>query len=277
MGWNTIVGTALVVSALGGIGGAAAAQRGPAVVSRPECNPSIREGLSGRQNAGLRQVTPLLGLVPASYAWFGGILRGIGSVFQPENVDPTSLGYRSDQRIGFDVFGAQGYKRNVSRTFSGAKGIGGKNVTDTPQLGVPGRQCPGDPFWVGFLRLGNVEIPPPYQFVHYNWDCFCRYDEMVACPTGLPPPVGIPVFTTGPNLHRVYGGIADYIPCYQCFGTQNIRKHDYLVGTQQGPHFGYPNSFPADTGYQECLRQSVESYAGSGPGGQPRGNQIYGL
>ena len=256
-------------------------QQGPAVVPRPECQPSIKEGPSGRQSAGYQTVTPLLGQVSASYSWFGGILGGVGSFFQ--KADSGYLGQKSGQWAGFDFWGPIGFKRNVSRLYAGYKGIGGKNVTDTPQLGVPGRECPGDPFWVGFPRPGNVEIPPPYQIVHWDYDCFCRYDELVACPTGVPPPLGIPIRLSGPNVHEIYGGTADFIPCYQCWGTHNIRKHDYLVGIKQGPHYGYPALLPGnpvspnDPGYQECLRQSVESYAGSGPGGQPQVPHLYGL
>jgi hypothetical protein len=255
---------------------ASAQQQGPAIVPRPECNPSIHEGPSGRQSAGFRQVTPLLGLLPASYDWFSGLTQALGSFFQPGAIDPQFLGEKSGQTPGYDFSGPIGLKQNVSRLYAGFKGIGGQNVTDVPQLGVAGRQCPGDPFWVGFPRPGNVEFPPPFQAIHYDWDCFCRYDEQVACPTGVPPPLGIPLFRPGPNLHRVYGGIAGFISCHQCFGSHNIRKHDYLVGTKKGPHFGYP-AMAGDTGYQECLRQSIESFSGSGPGGQPSGNQIYGL
>lgn len=252
-----------------------AQQQGPAIVPRPQCEPSIREGPSGRQSAGSKSVTPVLGLVPASYDWFGSVLGGIGSFFQ--SVDPGYLGYKSDQYVGFDFWGPIGFKRNVSRLYAGYKGIGGKNVTDIPQLGVPpGRECPGDPFWVAFPRPGNVEFPPPFQTLHYDWDCFCRYDEQVACPTGVPPPLGLPIYRPGSNLHRIYGGTADFISCSQCMGTRNVRKHDYLVGTKKGPHFGYP-SMASDSGYQECLRQSVESYSASGPGGQPQVPNLYGL
>ena len=243
---------------------------------RSLCDPSIREGPSGRQSAGFRNVNPALGLLPASYDWFGGVLRAIGSVVQPFAGDPTYLGYKSGQQVGYD-FRPIGFKQSVSRLFAGYKGIGGQNVTDTPRLGQPGGPCPGDPYWVGFPRAGNVEIPPPFQLLHDEWDCFCRYDEQVACPTGVPPPLGVPIFSFGPNLHIVYGGTAGFIPCNQCFGNHNIRKHDRFVGTGKGSHFGYPASFPLDTGYQECLRQSVESFAGSGPGGQPQVPNLYGL
>lgn len=256
-----------------------AQQQGPAVVPRPECQPSIKEGPSGRQSAGYQTVKPFLGLVPAEYSWFGSILGGIGSFFQ--QVDPKYLGYKSGQWVGFDFWGPIGFKRNVSRLYAGYKGIGGKNVTDVPQLGVPGRECPGDPFWVGFPRPGNVEFPPPFQTIHYDWDCFCRYDELVACPTGIPPPLGIPIYRPGPNLFL--GGVGNFIPCWQCFGTHNIRKHDYLVGTKQGPHYGYPGSLPAnpvspaDPGYRECLRQSITSGSVSDPEPAPIGDDIYGL
>lgn len=270
--WALVSGTAAHAPA------AAAEQRGPVIVSRSNCDPSIHEGLpDDRVSAGLRRdVTPLLGLLPASYEWFIGIARALGSRFQPGAIDPTYLGYQSGQRVGYDFLGPIGFKRDVSRLAPGAKGIGGKNVTDVPRLGVPGRQCPGDPYWVAFPRPGNVEIPPPYQFVHYDWDCYCRYDELVACPTGVPPPLGLPIDRPGLNLHEFYGGRAPFIPCHQCFGLHNIRKHDYLVGTKKGPHEGY-SRMAWDSGYQECLRQSVESYAASGPGGQPQVPDLYGL
>jgi len=258
----------------------AQAQQGPANVPRSLCDPSIHEGPSGRKSAGLRTVDPALGLLPASYDWFGGVLRALGSALQPLAGDPTYVGYKSGQLVGYD-FRPVGFKQSVSRLFSGFKGIGGKNVTDTPSLVTPGSriggQCPGDPYWVGFPRPGNVENPPPFQFVHYNWDCWCRYDELVACPTGQPPPQGIPIFIPGPNLHRTRGGRAGFIPCNQCFGDHNIRKHDVYVGRNQGPHFGYPNSYLSDTGYQECLRQSITSGARSEPYPFPIGDDIYGL
>jgi hypothetical protein len=249
--------------------------RGPAIVPRGQCNPSIHEG-SGSANAGLKpQVFPQLGLVPASYAW--NIGNAIGSIFQPGAIDPTYLGQKTDQLVGYDFAGQIGYKRGASRLYAGFKKIGGKDVTDTPRLGTPGGQCPEDPYWVAFPRPGNIENPPPFQTLHYTWDCFCRYDESVACPTGFPPPLGFPIFIPGPNLHRVYGGVADFIPCSTCFATYNIRKHDFFVGTKHPPHLGYPASFADDTGYQECLRQSVESSAGSGPGGSPQVPHLYGL
>lgn len=247
-------------------------QRGPAIVSRDPCQPSIHEGFSGRQSAGFRRVEPFLGILPASYDWFGGILRAIGSAIQPFAADPTYLGQKSGQQPFF--FSRRG---GVSRTYAGYKGIGGRNVTDVPRLGQPGGPCPGDPFWVGFPRPGNIEFPPPFQTLHYGWDCFCRFDELIACPTGSPPPLGLPIDLNGPNLHRSFGGSADFIPCAQCFGLHNIRKHDRFVGTPQGPHRGYPNALASDPGYQECLRQSVESFAGSGPGGAPQVPHLYGF
>lgn len=266
--WISATTSAIVLSPVG----ASAQQQGPAIVPRSECEPSIHEGPSGRESAGFRRdVTPLLGLLPASYDWFAGVARAIGSFFQPQAIDPKFLGYLPNPQPYF--FSRKG---DVSRLYPGFKGIGGKDVTDVPKLGVPGRECPGDPYWVAFPRPGNVEIPPPYQLDHHDWDCFCRYDEKVACPTGAPPPLGMPLFRPGPNLHRVYGGTADFIECYKCFGEHNIRKHDYLIGTRKGPHFGYP-SMAGDSGYRECLTQSVESFAGSGPGGTPRGKHLYGL
>ncbi|TSC64356.1 MAG: hypothetical protein G01um1014106_168, partial [Parcubacteria group bacterium Gr01-1014_106] len=232
---------------------------------------SILEAPSGEQQAGFKRVQPLLGQVSASYSWFGNILGAIGSLVQPFSADPRYLGYKSGQQPGFDFFWgftSQGYKPNVSRLYRGFKGIGGQNVTDVSQLGVVGRECPGDPFWVAFPRPSNVEIPPPYQTTHFDWDCFCRYDEQVACPTGFPPPLGVPIFTPGLNLHRSYGGTAGFISCSQCFGPHNIRKHDFYVGTKKGSHFGYP-SMAGDSGYQECLRQSL--------GSPTDPQQIYGL
>ena len=267
-----------------------AQQQGPANVPRSLCDPSIHEGPSGRQSAGFRNVNPVLGLLPASYDWVGGVLRALGSALQPLAGDPKYLGYKSGQQVGYD-FRPIGFKQSVSRLDPGYKRIGGKNVTDVPQLGRPERGCPGDPAWVKFPRPGNVEFPPPFQPPADSWDCFCRVgyngnldEERVACPTGVAPPLGLPIDRPGPNLHRVYGGRAGFIPCSQCFGIQNIRGHDPFVGRPQGPHFGYSTTgfrnnpvSSNDPGYQECLRQSVESYAGSGPGGQPQVPDLYGL
>lgn len=253
--------------------------RGPVIVSREPCDPSIREGIGERQPAGYRPVVfPEIGQVPASFVW--DLAVAIGSLFKGGATapDPTYLGYKSGQLpFFFSRRGTLGPENEPDQFAPGFKGIGGRRVTDTPQLGVPGRRCPGDPYWVAFPRPGNIEIPPPFQVVRYEWDCFCRYDEEVACPTGQPPPQGNPIYLPGPNLHRVYGGVSQFIPCAQCFGIQNIRKHDYLVGENRGPHRGYPHQFPADPGYQECLRQSIESFSASGPGGGPRGPEIYGL
>lgn len=245
-------------------------QSGPVIIPRSRTDPSIHEGPSGQQSAGYKTVLPFLGLVPSSYSWFGNVLGAIGatmgSLYQPFTADPQYLGYKSGQQVGFDFWGAIGWKQNVSRLSTSAKGLGGRNITDTPGLGVIGD--PGGPFWVGYPRIGNIENPPRYQIAnHHPYDCFCRYDEAVECP--LP----------GPFWHTNWGGPwynLFPVPCATCFQGR-ILKHDKFVGTNHGTHGGYPRDFPGDSGYQECLRQSIESYSGSGPGGQPRGGELYGL
>lgn len=242
-------------------------ESGPIIVPRDRSDPSIHEPLAGPGTSGFKQVTPLLGRVPASYNWFAVLGEAIGSMFR--QADPAYLGFRG----GIPQFSAF---RVAERLYRGFKGLGGQNISDVAQLGTPGGNNPGDPFWVAFPRPGNTEIPPPFQTVHYEWDCFCRYDEKVACPTGAPPPVGRPIRLRGENLFHGYGGAADYIDCAQCFGLHNIRKHDKFVGTKKPNHRGYPKDYPTDSGYQECLRQSVESFAGTGAGGITIPN-IYGL
>ncbi len=249
--------------------------QGPVIVPRDRNDPSIHEGSAGQQNSGIKQVASFLGLMPASYNWFGGVGRAIASLVIKINLDPNYLGFKAGQR----AFQYSNTNRS-NRLFEGDKGLGGQNITDTAKLGQPGSKNPGDPYWVAFPRPGNVEIGPAFQTVHWNWDCFCRWDELVACPTGSPPPIGWPFYVAGTNLHEVYGGLktTPRIKCQDCFGEHNIRKHDYYVGIDQGPHDGYPK-MASDTGYQECLRQSIESYAASGSGGQVQqeDDPIYGL
>lgn len=246
-----------------------AQREGPVIVPRDPTSPSIHEGSSGIQNPGFRKdVEPFLGLLPASYDWFGGILRAIGSAIQPFAADPTYLGYKSGQQVGYDVFRLIGFKRAATRLYEDFKKIGGKNVTDIARLGTPGGKSPGDPYWVGYPRPGNVEFPPALQTGRHFFDCFCRADEEIDCP--------IP---DHPDWHVNWGGWARYrVNCVQCFGIERIRKHDYYVGTNHGSFPGYRRGDPADPGYQECLRQSVESFAASGPGGPVQGEpELYGL
>ncbi len=249
-------------------------QRGPVIVPRNPADPSIHEGPSNVRSPGYKPVVyPLLGVLPASYDWTSGLARAIGSIFQPFRADPTYLGFKTGQFPGFDFWKGVGtsFNRNLSRLFPGAKGIGGKNITDVPQLGEACGLNPGDPWWIGFPRLGNVETPPPFQepFFESNLDCFCRCNENIECP--LPGPYWHPNWG-GPEVNRNV-----YPTCQECFGTGQIRKHDRYVGTDHGTFPGYPRGDPMDSGYQECLRQSVESYARSGPGGQPQAPDLYGL
>lgn len=229
--------------------------RGPAIVPRDPSDPSIHEGLSDRKTAGFREVEPILGILPASYDWFGGMIRAIGSVFQPFSADPTWAGWRGNYFVGFDFWGAFGMREDAEPDV---------REGDTPSRGEVCGRNPGDAFWVGYPRQGNVEIPPPYQTEYHRYDCYCRCDEQVACPLE-------------PYRHRMHGGTyTQYVDCMTCFGEERIVKHDYYVGTSKGSHPGYMFN-RSDSGYQECLRQSFESYAASGPGGEPSDSDVFGM
>lgn len=266
----------LILSGVWGI--ATYAQTGAKIIKRPPTDPSIHEGASGERSAGVKtNVNPLLGQIPASYSPFQSFIGAIGSLVQPFGVrspvsDPASIGfkYTNYAQMFFPLFSRSG---RADRLYAGTKGLGGTNVTDEAKLGTPGGKSPGDPYWVAYPRPGNVENPPPFQVVHHPYDCFCRWDEIINCP-----------LQESPFWHVNFG--APYFPphftpvsCQACFGVQRIRKHDFYVGeSKSGAFDGYPFSYPTDSGYQECLRQSIESYAASGPGGPVIGEpELYGL
>ncbi len=248
-------------------------------MQRDRTDPSIHEGLSGKRSAGFKEnVNPYIGQLPASYVPFRGIGRAIGSLVAPFSVpapspsDPSSYGYKPTVQFISRFF--PGFKNEEGRLFTGAKGIGGVNVTDVAELGTPGGRNPGDPYWVAFPRPGNVENPPFAQTVHHPWDCYCRWDEIITCPVQSHP--NWHVATGAPDLPQHFIPIS----CQACFGVDRIRKHDFYVGTSKSGVIvrGYPGSYPADPGYQECLKQSVDSFATSGPGGfAPGAPELYGL
>lgn len=245
-------------------------QRGPVIVPRNPADPSIHEGPSNVRSAGYKPlVYPLLGVLPASYDWTSGLARAIGSIFQPFRADPTYLGYKTGQYPGFDFWKGVGtsFNRTLSRLFPGAKGIG-RDITDVPRLGTVCGDNPGDPYWVGYPRLGNFEFPPPYQLPSHQFDCFCRCDEEIDCPDGP--------YKNAKRFGGKYDGRVNCRTCFDAIGQGNrIVKHDKFVGKSKGSHQGYDKD-RADPGYQECLRQSIESYAQSGPGRQPQAPN-YGL
>jgi len=244
---------------------------GPVIVPRSPSDPSIHESIVS-QSAGYKQdVFPQIAILPASYEWFSGLLKAIGSPVQQFMGDTNWLGMKTNQSPPPKSGGYQGVKENQGRLYAGYKNIGGKNITDTPMLGQVCGSNPGDPYWVAYWRPGNVEIPPPYQVWHNQFDCYCRCNEMIACP--------IPTYAGTMNWHRIGGGPAThYISCQMCFGmSAHIRKHDIYVGTSHGSFPGYPPNMPEDLGYQECLRQSTESYAASGPGGGPSDPTLFGM
>jgi hypothetical protein len=266
----------LMVAGVGAV--AAYAQTGPKIIPRDPTSASIHEGASGVRSAGVKtNVNPLIGQVPANYSPFRSFTGAIGSFVQPFGVsapvpsDPSTVGFKyTFSQIFPSLFSRTG---NINRLFTGTKGIGGKNVTDVARLGQPGGKNPGDPYWVAYPRPGNVENPVPFQAVHHPFDCFCRWDETIKCP-----------LQSSPFWHIDFG--APFFPphftpvsCQACFGVNRIRKHDFYVGeSKSGAFDGYPFSYPNDTGYQECLRQSVESYSASGPGGAVQGEpELYGL
>lgn len=242
-------------------------QTGPVNVSRDKSSPSIHEGII-QVTAGYKtDVNPYIGQLPASYSWLGGIGSAIGSIFQAYNINPFWLGTKSDQVAGQQ----SSYNASPSRTFAGVKGIGGKDVTDTAQLGTVCGKDPGDPYWVAFDRPGNVEIPPAYQSWHDQNDCYCRCGEMIDCP--------IQDYAGAQNWNVTGGGQATHkILCEECFGyAAHIRKHDYYVGKDIPEHSGYPVDAPNDPGYLECLRQSSESYGASNSGGNPSDPTLFGI
>ncbi|MDA1169468.1 MAG: hypothetical protein O3A36_03965 [bacterium] len=269
----------LLLSGVYGIAVFAQTHVGPKLIPRDRTSPSIHEGASGERSAGVKtNVNPLIGQVPASYSPFQSFVGAIGSLVQPYNVDApvsdsTAIGfkYNNFSRMFFPLFSRSG---RADRLYAGTKGLGGENITDVAALGQPGGKNPGDPYWVAYPRPGNVENPIPFQLIHHQYDCFCRWDETINCP-----------LQTSPFWHVNFG--APFSPpihlqpvsCQACFGVHRIRKHDFYVGkSKSGAFDGYPFSYPTDTGYQECLRQSVESYAASGPGGAVQGEgELYGL
>ncbi|MDO8512833.1 MAG: hypothetical protein Q7S57_06195 [bacterium] len=239
---------------------------GPINVERDLSNPSIREGI-GRENAGYKQdVDPALGLLPATYSWYSEISGGLGSLFKFSN--PKWLGIKSGSTNSIT-----GQKTAIQQFFEGIKKIGGKNVTDQAQLGEVCGKKPGDAYWVAYWRPGNIEYAQQYQTWHNQFDCYCRCGEQIDCP--IPDYVGYDLWSViggGPSTQKV--------ACEVCFGQDaHIRKHDYYVGkdTTDADFSGYPVSDPSNDGYQECLRQSVESYAASGPGGSPNDPTLFGF
>ncbi|MCE9643167.1 MAG: hypothetical protein K8Q97_02450 [Candidatus Andersenbacteria bacterium] len=248
---------------------------GAVLVPRDPNSTSIHEGLSGITSAGYKQdVNPLIGNLSASYLPFHSVGKAIGSLVLPffhagpTPADPSSYGFKPTVQTVFPY--AYSQTGNTNRLDPGVKAIGGKNVTDVAFPGIPGDKGPGGLYWVGYPRPGNVEIPPVYQTVHDQYDCFCRWDEMIECP--LP---------ESPFWHVAFG--APWVPphlspvsCQACF-VGHIVKHDFFVGANKpGVFKGYPFSYPTDPGYQQCLRESTQSYAASGPGGSPVNND-YGL
>ncbi len=262
---------------IAGVGGVAAyAQTGAKIIERDRTSPSIHEGASGERSAGVKtNINPLVGQVPASYSPFRSIAGAIGSLVQPFSVpapipgDASTIGFKyAFSQMFFPLFSRTG---NINRLFAGQKGIGGHDATDVAAPGIAGDKGPGGLYWVGYSRVGNVENPPPYQLDHQQLDCFCRWDELIRCP-----------LHESPHWNVAFGApeFGDHLlpsTCQECFGVERIVKHDFYVGESKvGVFDGYPYSYPQDTGYQECLRESTESYAASGRGGSPT-NDFYGL
>ncbi len=279
---NSIFKRAFAVLMVAGVWGASitVAQTGPVIIPRDPSDASINEGVTGRSSAGFKQnVDPKIGQLSASYFPFHGLGTAIGSlvtpggVFAPSPANPQGYGFKPLVQQMFPYKYSETGRLN--RLFAGFKGVGGKNVTDFARLGTPGGQNPGDPYWVAYPRPGNVENPPFAQAVHHPYDCYCRWDEIVTCP-----------IETHPNWHQFHGApvppFEHLVPvtCQSCFGVNRIRKHDFYVGFSKSGviYGGYPTSYPADTGYQECLKQSIDSFAASGPGGFAPGEpELYGL
>lgn len=254
-----------------------AQQTGPVIIPRDPTSPAINEGVTGRSSAGFKtNVNPYIGQLPASYIPFHGIGTAIGSLIAPFTVqapnpaNPSAYGFKPNvQPVIPYAFSQTG---RINRLFPGFKGIGGKNVTDVGLPGTVGGTGPGDLYWVGFPRPANPQqLPPPaFQQPANSLDCFCRWNETVYCPVG------------GAFRYIAYGGVVwplNLSPhlCQTCFGPANIGinaivKHDIYVGTDHGTHWGYPISFPADPGYQQCLRENQGDFSGGNPG-----NLNYGL
>lgn len=234
---------------------------GPAIVTRDPSDPSIHESPATGISAGVKQnVNSQIGKVSASYDWTN-FFAAIGSAVQPFTAKPTWAGLKTSPSRFY-----QGLTEFASRYFAGEKKIGGKDITDVEQLGTVCGNNPGDPFWVGYPRIGNVEYPPAYQWAHNQYDCFCRCGEQIECPIG-----------SKEVRHYNHGGTnRNLVACEVCFAGK-ILKHDKYVGTDHGSFPGYPTSLPNDPGYQECLRQSAESYSASGPGGTPSNPDIFGI
>jgi hypothetical protein len=237
-----------------------APKTGPVIINKSLSDPSVNEPAQN-PSAGYKQdVNSSVGKVTALFIW-QGLGDALGSMIQPFAADPSWRGWKSEANTPSSTSDASEYKSGLMRLYQDMKGIGGKNVTDVAKLGQVCGDKPGDPYWVGIMRPGNVEYPPYYQIWHHQDDCYCRCKEKIACP--------IKYFAGEANWHRIGGGPATHnIPCEQCWGNQAfIRKHDHFVGKDHGTFPGYPSGAPMDDGYQECLRQSVESYSASGPGG----------
>ncbi|MEO6077996.1 MAG: hypothetical protein ABIP54_04370 [Candidatus Andersenbacteria bacterium] len=261
-----------------GVGSMSLAQQhtGPVIVPRDPTSPSVHEGLSGIRSAGYKQdVDPLIGNLPASYDPMHGLGKAIGSLVlpfyhvAPNPADPSSYGYKpSTQKMVPYLFTRNGQNNRLA---PGYKGLGGKNVTDNAKPGLPGDKGPGGLYWVGYPRPGNTEFPPPYQLLHEPNDCYCRWDQQIRCP--LPGPFANEFFFGPAAPVKIF----QFTPCQVCFAGF-ILKHDYYVGLQDdGRTFtGYPVDDPLNSGYQQCLRESTQSYAASGPGGSPTNNN-YGL
>ncbi len=257
------------------------AQTGPKIIPRDTTSASIHEGLSGERSAGVKtDVNPGVGTVSASFSPFRSIRGAIGSLVAPFGAqapvpsNPATVGFRyMFSQLFFSPTQTFSLTNRIERLFDGTKGIGGKNVTDVARLGQPGGKNPGDPYWIAYPRPGNVENPVAFQTLHHQYDCFCRWDEQVYCPIQQSP-----FWNVRFGAPQVPPHFAP-VPCQVCFGVNRIRKHDFYVGqSKTAPFAGYPFSFPNDTGYQECLRQSVESYSASGPGGAVQGEgELYGL
>ncbi len=271
----------MILLGSGVLGFAMYAQTGPKIIDRDVSDPSIHEGASGERSAGVKtNVNPIVGQVYASYDPFKSLLGAIGSLVSPFSVrsptpsDPSTVGTKyTSSRLFFSPTGTYSTTNRTDRLYAGTKGLGGENITDVAKLGEPGGRNPGDPYWVGYPRPGNTEVPPGTQLVHHRYDCFCRWDETINCP-----------LRSSPYWHVNFG--APHIPphftpvsCQTCFGVERIRKHDFYVGeSKSGAFNGYPFSYPRDSGYQECLHQSIESFSTSGPGGPVQGEQeLYGL
>jgi len=270
----------LSILLLAGVWGIAtyAQQTGPKIIPRDRTSPSVHEGLSGEKSAGVKtNVEPLIGQTPVIFyspfrsfkSW--GSLVAPYSVPAPLETDPSTIGLK---HIFSQLFFAPStpFSRTgrTDRLYVGTKGLGGINVTDVGEAGVVGGTGPGDLYWVGFPRPANPQQldPPVFQQPANPLDCFCRYNEQVYCPTGFNPFI----------RYIFYGGLnPGPASCQSCFGPANlgfnaIVKHDIYVGTDHGTHWGYPVSFPTDTGYLECLTQNQ----GDPSGGTP-GNANYGL